>query len=51
MDDGKGFDYETMKHAEHGNGLININQRATESGIVFTVNSKPGSGTKVSLQI
>jgi len=50
-DDGTGFDYEGMKHAEAGNGLINMNQRAIESGIEFTVNSQVDSGTKVTILI
>jgi signal transduction histidine kinase len=51
VDDGKGFDYETMKLAEQGNGLLNMNQRATESGIAFSITSTPGNGTKVIMQI
>lgn len=51
IDNGKGFDYETMKQAEQGNGLLNMNQRATEAGIVFSVNSIPGSGTKVTVLV
>ena len=51
VDDGMGFDYEAMKHAEHGNGLLNMNQRATESGLVFTITSTPGSGTKMTILI
>lgn len=46
-DDGKGFDYETIKETEPGNGLMNMKKRANESGIEFTVSSTPGSGTKV----
>ncbi len=51
IDDGKGFDYGMMKQAEQGNGLLNMNQRATESGITFTVSSMQGSGTKVTMLI
>ena len=51
VDDGKGFDYNAMKHTGDSNGLVNMNQRATESGIVFTVSSQVGSGTKVTMLI
>ena len=51
VDDGKGFDYDAMKHTGDGNGLVNMNQRATESEIVFTVSSQVGSGTKVTMLI
>lgn len=50
-DDGKGFDYEKIKDTELGNGLMNMNKRANESEIEFTVNSTPGSGTKISMLI
>lgn len=50
-DDGKGFDYEAMKRAEHGNGLLNMNQRAAESGIEFKVSSTPGSGTTITMLV
>ena len=51
VDDGKGFDYEAMKQTGSGNGLINMDQRATESGIAFNVISEPGSGTKITTMI
>jgi len=51
IDDGKGFDYEKIKDTELGNGLMNMNKRATESEIEFTVISMPGSGTKITMQI
>jgi signal transduction histidine kinase/ligand-binding sensor domain-containing protein len=51
VDDGKGFDYEAMKHTEEGNGLLNMQQRATESDIIFTIVSKMDSGTKVTILI
>jgi len=50
-DDGKGFDYEAMKRAEHGNGLLNMNQRATESGVQFKVSSAPASGTTITMEV
>lgn len=51
IDDGKGFDYEAIKDTELGNGLMNMNKRATESGISFTVSSKAGNGTKVTILV
>ncbi len=50
-DDGKGFDYETIKETELGNGLMNMNKRASESEVEFTVSSMPGYGTKVTVLI
>lgn len=50
-DDGKGFDYETIKETELGNGLMNMNKRANESGVEFAVSSTPGNGTKVTVLI
>ena len=50
-DDGKGFDYETIKETELGNGLVNMNKRANESGVEFTVSSTPGNGTTVAVLI
>jgi len=50
-DAGKGFDYETMKHTEQGNGLINMQQRAKDAGFEFTVTSHTGSGTSVSILV
>lgn len=50
-DDGKGFDYETMKHTELGNGLMNMNLRATESGMTFTVISTVNKGTKITILV
>lgn len=50
-DDGKGFDYETIKHTEQGNGLMNMHKRAAESGIEVTVNSIKETGTTVNVLI
>ncbi len=51
VDDGKGFDYETKKDTELGNGLMNMKQRATESGMEVTVISGQGGGTKVTVLV
>lgn len=46
IDDGVGFDEENLQlPLSHGNGLINIKQRANESKIELSVNSHPGKGT------
>jgi signal transduction histidine kinase len=50
-DNGKGFDYEKMKEAELGNGLINMNQRAKEAGLAFTISSVLGRGTKITIGV
>ncbi len=50
MDDGIGFDEKTLhKKISHGNGLINIRQRALESKIDLSINSNEGKGTAISL--
>ena len=48
QDDGKGF-----IPAEHtdGNGLQNMQARADEIGAKFSINSKPGSGTIILLEL
>lgn len=51
LDDGKGFDYKEIKEKELGNGLINMNKRATESEIEFTINSEQDRGTKMTMLI
>ncbi len=45
-DNGKGFD---PNHAEQGNGLENMEQRATEIGGTLQLRSRPGKGTCVEL--
>ncbi len=47
-DDGKGFDIDTIVK---GNGLINMQARATELNTAFNVQSKPGMGTCIKLHI
>ena len=47
-DDGKGFD---MNSIVKGNGLINMQARAAELNGVFDVQSKPGMGTCIKLDI
>jgi signal transduction histidine kinase len=45
-DNGKGFDETTVKK---GNGLINMQQRAEDASAIFSLNTKPGNGTTISL--
>jgi PAS domain S-box-containing protein len=47
-DDGKGFD---VRKARRGVGLIGMRERAKEFGGKFTLNSKPGKGTRVEVTV
>ncbi|MDA1329867.1 MAG: GAF domain-containing protein [Chloroflexi bacterium] len=49
-DDGSGFDQETAKGSA-GNGLSNMRERAEAVNAEFSVESRQGSGTKISLQL
>ena len=49
-DDGVGIsDSGRFKKGQHGNGLINMRQRAGESGIDFKIHSGEGAGTEIVL--
>ncbi len=48
-DDGKGFDYEKIKRDGEGNGLDNLQQRATDSGIRLKIKSSLHNGTIIKL--
>ncbi len=48
MDDGIGFD---INHVDTGNGLFNMKKRAQSLNGSLAINSKPGSGTKVLLDV
>jgi hypothetical protein len=50
-DDGKGFDIESADRKRESYGIENMKERATQSGIGFRINSLPGHGTKVFLDI
>ncbi|MEO6541685.1 MAG: ATP-binding protein, partial [Ferruginibacter sp.] len=50
-DDGKGFNYETAKDLEQGNGLTNMKQRATDSGLGFSLEAEPGKGTGIHITV
>lgn len=47
QDNGKGFDYETVKNK--GNGLINMQKRAAEIGATLSINSNKGEGTSIDI--
>jgi signal transduction histidine kinase len=47
-DNGKGFDADSVKR---GNGLDNMQKRATELGAAFNLQSKPGEGCSITLQV
>ena len=47
-DNGKGFDTDSVKR---GNGLDNMQKRATELGAAFNLQSKPGEGCSITLQV
>ncbi|MEP6948740.1 MAG: ATP-binding protein, partial [Ginsengibacter sp.] len=47
-DNGKGFDAETVRR---GNGLENMQKRADEMAAKLTLQSKPGEGSMVSMQL
>jgi signal transduction histidine kinase len=47
-DDGKGLD---VRKARRGVGLIGMRERAKEIGGKFTLNSKPGKGTRVEVTV
>lgn len=49
--DGTGFNYEAMRHNGQGNGLMNMKQRAIESGFDFSIISDLQKGTIVSVLI
>lgn len=48
QDDGKGFDKATVSN---GNGLFNMQQRAKALGASIEINSSPGKGTKINLNM
>jgi len=48
-DDGKGFDNEDIKQLEYGNGLKNMQQRANDAGLIFSIISLKDKGTTVSI--
>jgi len=50
-DDGKGFQYTDTKTNSEGNGLTNMEQRAAEASIHYTIESVVGKGTTIQIII
>lgn len=50
-DNGKGFTEENTGAGKEGNGLVNMKQRAADSGFELTIDSQKGKGTIVSILI
>lgn len=50
-DDGTGFDVEKEMKNDEGNGLKHMMDRASESGMHFSLTSQPGRGTRVLLRL
>jgi signal transduction histidine kinase len=50
-DDGKGFDYHTMKEDERGNGLNNMEHRSEESGFGLNISSEEKKGTRITITV
>jgi signal transduction histidine kinase len=49
-DDGKGFNPAEIPHkGPHGNGLVNMQRRASESGIELQIQSAVGSGSRIEI--
>jgi signal transduction histidine kinase len=49
-DDGHGFSEKELKiSGSHGNGLVNMRRRASESSILLTVDSEQDKGTRIEL--
>jgi signal transduction histidine kinase len=50
-DDGEGFDATKLEATETGIGLNNMKNRASLVGALFSIQSLPGSGTSVLIQL
>lgn len=48
-DNGIGFDFQSMKEEDKGNGLNNMEQRAAESGFMLHIQSGTGTGTIITI--
>ncbi len=51
FDDGIGFDYKTQKELESGNGLVNIERRAQESGFSIDIITGKNISTTICISI
>ena len=50
-DNGAGFDADQLQATETGIGLINMRNRASLIGARFSINSNPGAGTSILIQL
>lgn len=50
-DNGKGFNYTTLKEDEWGNGLTNMEHRAAESGFEIRIESLTQQGTTITITV
>ncbi len=50
MDDGRGFDPGEL-HAAQGLGIINMREMAEFAGGSFNLDSKPGGGTRIHVEL
>lgn len=50
-DDGRGFDVEAARRRGDGNGLGNMEQRITDLGGRFHLESQPGQGTRIEVNL
>ncbi|MFJ4651892.1 sensor histidine kinase [Nocardia sp. NPDC088792] len=51
IDNGKGFDVESLRATGHGNGLLILQERSDLVGGTVNIDSAPGRGTRVTLWI
>ncbi|MDQ3550622.1 MAG: histidine kinase [Bacteroidota bacterium] len=47
LDDGKGFDFITVNEQQKGNGLTNMQQRATDASFDVSIQPLPDKGTQI----
>lgn len=50
-DNGQGFIKESIMKSAAGNGLVNLQQRAKDSGFDLSIQTTPGNGTSIRIQI
>ena len=50
-DNGQGFNKESIMKSAAGNGLVNLQQRAKDSGFDLSIQTTPGNGTSIRIQI
>jgi signal transduction histidine kinase len=50
-DDGKGFDYTSTKEMQLGNGLNNMQQRAADGELDYSIHSIKDVGTTITITV